>query len=251
MYDEPFAGGDSLIHHLDPRLRLVLAALASICLALFSRPEAAACGLLFAVLVAALSAPPLALLLKRLALVNVFIVFIWLTVPPSMPGETLASLGPLDFSREGLELSLLVTLKANAIILLLISLVASMNAASLGQALERLRCPGKLVFLLLFTYRYMHVVAAQWAKLQTAARLRSFRMTSSMHSYRSIGNMFGMTFVQSFDRAARVYEAMLLRGFDGSFHGLAVFRLSAGDIAFGLIFLLLLAGLTFFDLYPR
>lgn len=251
MYDEPFAGGDSIVHRLDPRLRLVLAALASICLALLSRPQAAACGLLLAALITALSAPPLGLLLKRLALVNVFIAFIWLTVPPFTPGETLASLGPLDFSRQGVELSLLVTLKANAIMLLLISLVASMNAACLGQALERLRCPRKLVFLLLFTYRYMHVAAAQWGKLQTAAKLRGFRMSSSMHGYRTIGNMFGMTFVQSFDRASRVYEAMLLRGFVGSFRGLALFRLAARDVIFGLAFLLLLAGLILFELYPR
>ena len=48
------------------------------------------------------------------------------------------------------------------------------------HALERLHCPPKLVFLFLFTARYVHVIAQEWHTLLVAARLRGFRPRTSM-----------------------------------------------------------------------
>ena len=62
--------------------------------------------------------------------------------------------------------------------------------------------------------------------------------------------MLGMVFVGSFDRAVRVYEAMLLRGFSGHFQSVAVFRARPRDVAFALTALLCLAAVLAFDVYP-
>ena len=88
-----------------------------------------------------------------------------------------------------------------------LALVATMDSPTIGYALERLRFPSKLVFLFLFTYRYLHVIADEWHKLHGAARLRGFAPKTNMHTYRTFGNMLGMVFVHSFDRSVRVYEA--------------------------------------------
>lgn len=247
MFDEPFAHGDSFLHRLDPRVRVAAAVLGAICLAVLRRPESAAAGLGLSLLLLALSRPPWLAAGRRLAVVNVFILFMWLTVPTVTPGEALWTLGPFVFSRSGVALMLLVTLKCNALAVLLMALVASMSAAVLGVALERLHFPAKLSFLLLFAWRYIHVAAGQWRTLKTAAVLRGFAPRADMHTYRTLGYMLGMTFVRGFEHASKVYEAMLLRGFSGKFQTLAFFRASRADAVFAAAFAVALAVIMAWD----
>ncbi len=249
MFNEPLAQGGSFMHSLDPRVRVACALAGAIGLAALQQTAAAACGLALTGLLLALARPPWLATFKRLATVNVFILFMWLTVPAAMPGEALWRLGPLSFSRVGVELMLLITLKCNALIILLMALVASMGTAVLGAALTRLRFPVKLTFMLLFAYRYVHVVAGEWRTLKTAAALRGFAPCADMHTYRTIGYLLGMTFVRGFDRAARVSEAMLLRGFSGRFASLAAFRASRTDAAFAAGFAAALGAILVGDIY--
>ena len=249
MFEEPFAQGHSLVHSLDPRFRLAAAFVGAACLAVLRTLEAAGLGFGLSALLLVLSRPALRPVFRRLAVVNVFIVFLWLTVPLTSGGEALAVWGPLEISRTGVLLTLLVTVKSNAIVMLFLALVATMDSPTIGYALERLRFPSKLVFLFLFTYRYLHVIAAEWRKLQVAARLRGFVPRTNLHTYRSIANMLGMVFVHSFDRSVRVYEAMILRGFSGRFQSVAVFQATARDWAFVVILFASAAGLVVLDCY--
>ena len=120
---------------------------------------------------------------------------------------------------------------------------------TIGYALERLRFPSKLVFLFLFTYRYLHVIADEWHKLHGAARLRGFAPKTNMHTYRTFGNMLGMVFVHSFDRSVRVYEAMILRGFSGRFQSVTAFRATSRDAVFAVAAFACMVCLVAFDLY--
>jgi cobalt/nickel transport system permease protein len=251
VFDEPFAHGHSPVHGLDPRVRLAMAALFSVCVALVREPVAAAAALALAAALMAVSRPPLGLLARRLAMVNVFVLFLWLTVPATMPGEPALTVGPLSFSREGLDLVLLVTLKSNAIVLAFLALAATMVSAVMGHALGRLGVPPKLVFLFLFTYRYLHVIAAEWQRLVTAARLRGFTPRTGMHTYRTIGHLLAMVLVNSFDRSGRVYQAMILRGFEGRFVSVTRFQARPRDLLFALAWTAATAGLMAMDLFPE
>lgn len=251
MFDEPFAHGVSPVHGLDPRVRLAMAALFSVCVALLGDPLAAATALGLAAAVLALSAPPARALCRRVALVNVFVAFLWLTVPVTMPGQPLLTLGPLTVSREGVDLVWLTTLKSNAILLSFLALVTTMDSPTMGHALARLGAPSKLVFLFLFTYRYLHVIADEWQRLLTAARLRGFVPRTGMHTYRTIGNLLAMVLVNSFDRSARVYQAMVLRGFEGRFASVVRFRARRRDALFAALWLAATAMLALMDLFPE
>ena len=215
MFDEPFAHGRSLVHAVDPRFRLVAAFVCAVCLAVVRTPEAAWFGFGMAALLLALSRPPMRPVLRRLAVVNVFIAFLWLTVPLTSGGDVIAAWGPLEVSRAGVLLTLLVTIKSNAIVMTFLALVATMDSPTIGYVLERLRFPSKLVFLFLFTYRYLHVIADEWHKLHGAARLRGFAPKTNMHTYRTFGNMLGMVFVlRPFRAGLRSHDpARLFRAF--------------------------------------
>ena len=228
-----------------------MAGLFSLCTAVLREPLAAGAALALSVAILGLSRPPLKQLCKRVALVNVFVLFLWLTVPLTMPGTPLLTLGPLTASHEGIALVWLATLKSNAILLTFLALVATMDSPTMGHALERLGVPTKLVFLFLFTYRYLHVIADEWQRLTTAARLRGFSPRTGMHTYRTIGNMLAMVLVNSFDRSGRVYQAMVLRGFQGRFISVVRFKARATDALFAALWLTATATLVFMDLFPE
>lgn len=251
MFDEPFAEGHTLIHRLDPRFRLAAAVVGAVCLAVIRRPESAVSGLALSAALLALSRPPLGALLRRVLTVNMFIAFLWLTVPVSTPGDPIAALGPLNVSRRGVELATLVTLKANAVLFLFLSLVASMPFPALGRALEKLRCPPKAVFLFLCAYRYIHVIADEHRRMHTAARLRGFAPRTDLPTYRTISRILGMVLVRSYDRSIRIYEAMSLRGFEGSFRSVAEFRAALADLLFLAVTVAGVVGLTLLDRFPE
>ena len=241
----------SAFYSLDPRTLILAATGAAICFSLIQNIVPAFVCLALALFMVALGKPPLVPLLKRLAVANFFILFLWATVPLTVPGESIANLGPLSMSREGIALALAVTVKCNAILLCFLVLIADLSIPLIGYSLERLHVPAKLVFLFLFTCRYIHVIGEEWQKLQTAARLRGFVPRTSLHTYRTIGNMLGLTVINSIDRSRRIYEAMLLRGFNGAFHTVAELKTAPGDIFFGASFFIVLACLLAADFCLR
>ncbi len=116
--------------------------------------------------------------------------------------------------------------------LCVLSLAATIPAPALGRALTALRVPAKFSFLFVFTYRYLHVIAEEYGRLVTAARLRGFVPATNRHTYRTYAALVAMVLVKSHDRAQRVYQAMLLRGFAGTFPSLDRFRAGHRDAAF-------------------
>ncbi|CAK7058449.1 MAG: hypothetical protein DELT_01315 [Desulfovibrio sp.] len=248
---EQRASGPVLFCNRDPRTLLLTATGAAVCFSLVqSIPLALAC-LALALSFTAICKPPLVPLLKRLAVANFFILFLWATVPFTLQGESLATFGPLGVSREGVTLALAVTVKCNAILLCFLTLLSGLSLPQIGHSLERLRVPVKLVFLFLFTCRYIHVIGEEWHTLQTAAKLRGFIPRTSLHTYATIGNMLGLTVVNSIDRSRRVYEAMLLRGFNGTYQTLAEATPARNDVSFTVATFFILFVLLFADVYVR
>lgn len=246
MFEEPFADGQSIVHTIDPRCRLMAAFAGACAVAVVTQIELAlfACGATALLLFA--TNPPKKQLFQRLFAVNFFIFFLWIIVPFTTPGEKIAvdhflghTLGTFFSNypfftptREGLQLCVLFTLKSNAIIALFLALIATMHAPHLGHAMERLHCPAKLVFLFLFTYRYIHDIGQEWQRLQQAAVLRGFVPRTNLHTLQTEASILGMVLIKSHQRSQRVYEAMLLRGFHGSFSSVTDFHATIRDKIF-------------------
>ena len=211
MFDQPFVR-PSPLQAIDPRVRLALAALTAVCLALLQNLTACWLGLALGTVLLAVARPPLLPLLRRLATVNLFILFLWCVTPWTTPGAVLAQWGIFAVSVEGVRLSLLVSIKSNAIVCVFLALVANMDSPTVGHAMERLCCPRKLVFLFLFTGRYVHVLATEWQTLNVAgsacaALRRAPTCTPTAHWPPCwVSCWYAAT------SALRVREAMLLRG---------------------------------------
>lgn len=212
------------LQSIDPRARLALAALFSVCVAMAQTFLTCVLGLTLGCALLVPAQPSFGQLLRRLAAVNFFVVFLWCVVPWSTSGKTVLVWGAFTVTDAGLRLSLLVSLKANAICALFTALTAGMDSATMGHALRRLGCPHHLAWLLLFMGRYIHVLGEEWHSLMTAARLRCFRPRSNAHTWRTLATLLGLLLVRGHDHVRRVHEGMLLRGFTGSFRPLDDFR---------------------------
>jgi cobalt/nickel transport system permease protein len=157
---------------------------------------------------------------RSFAAAQLFLALIWLTVPWSVQGNILWSWGGFAVSREGLVLAFRVTLKCGIILMFFQTMLSGISIEEFAAALQRLRVPKKGVYLLAVMMRYIFSTWEEVDTLREAAKLRGFQSKMSMHAYRTIASLLALTLVHSLERAARVWEAMQLRGFSGKWHSL-------------------------------
>lgn len=197
----------------DPRLR-ILAALATVmALSQLTALPVAALACAVTLIVAALSRGGLPW--RRLLHLEGFVLMLLIVLPLTVPGVTLAQLGPLTISAEGLSQAALLGFKITAAVLAMTVLLAGLDPVRLGGALRALRVPGRLVALFVATARYVDLLGLEAARLHAAMRARGFRPRTDRHMLRSYGNLMGMLLVRALARAERVDEAMRARGFAG------------------------------------
>jgi len=233
MHIEEFALGDSWVHRLDPRVKIVATFVFAVVVALNQSLIASAVALIFPVALIAASGVSLKKVFLRLAVVNAFILFLWVFIPFTYPGKVVWSIGPLEVHREGLLLCLLMTLKSNAIILTVIALLGTSRVFSLVHALSHMGVPDKLVHLFFFCFRYIHVIHEEYHRLLTAMKVRGFKQRTDLHTYRTYAYLVGILLVRSFDRSRRIVAAMKCRGFRGRFYILHHHEMKGGDYMLG------------------
>lgn len=199
----------------DPRLRLLAALAFALLVVNLERPPALAAAVAGSLLLALSAGLGPRRLLGRLLVLEGFMVVVLAFLPFSVPGQAWFRLGPLEASREGAWLALVIVLRAHAVVLAALALLGTLTPAALGHGLARLRVPERLVHLLLFTVRYIAVVQGEYRRLRLAMRARAFTPRSDRHTWRTLGYLVGMLLVRSLERSRRVLAAMKCRGFDG------------------------------------
>ena len=240
MIEEPFAVGNSVIHSIDPRFKLVFATLISFIIALSNEFQPLYLGLFFSVLLIIFSRINLFKIVKKLSVVAGFLLLLWIVLPVTYKGDIFFYLWSLGFSKQGIVLCSKITLKSVSILFIFISLVATMTFAAMGQAMDKLGVPGKIVHLFLMTFRYVFVLDFEYKRLLKAVKIRGFKAKNGMHTYKTYAYIIGMLFVRAAQRGERVHQAMLCRGFKGRFYSLHEFLPHVRDWIFSVFMVVLL-----------
>jgi len=223
MFNEVFAIGDSILHRIDPRYKVVAAVVFSMVVAVSYRFPTLLAALFAAALLTLAAHLDLKAVGRRLLVVIGFLILLWVLLPVTFKGDVLARIGPLTVTRPGVVMAAQISLKSIAILLAFIALITTMNFSTLGHALDRLHLSGKFVHLLLMTYRYIFVIEQEYQRMVRAAKIRGFRPGTNLHTYRTFAYFVAMLFVRAASRADRVYRAMRCRGFNGRLYCLAEF----------------------------
>ncbi len=235
MLQEPFAPGEPFIHRLDPRIRLMAAGILSFVVALSRDVQVMTTALLLSPVLVMLAHLPHRELIRRILVVNCFNLRLWLILPFTFQGLYSWAVGPFICYCAGIIMAAGVTLKSNAILLILSTLETIMNFSLIGYALNWLRVPGQLVHLLLMTYRHVFMIDQEYRRLIRAAQIRGFQPRNNLHTYQTYVYIVGMLLVHSYRRADRVYKAMPCRGFKHRFYCLRAFKIGQNDWLFGAV----------------
>ena len=249
MHLEEFAEGNSFLHRLDPRVKLITFIPYVFTIALMRDINGPLAGLFISASMITFAGIGFRKLLGRLVVINTFIFMLWIFLPVSYPGQPVFSIFSLTATREGFLYTFSITLKANAIFLATIAILGTSEVNSLAHALVHFKIPDKLVHLFFFFYRYISVLHEEYGRLRNAMAIRSFRPGTNIHTYRTYGYLVGMLIVKSYERSQRIVKAMLCRGFNGKFHVISHFRLKKGDTLFGLIMSMITFAIWFIDRY--
>lgn len=242
MIEEKFASGKSLIHQLDPKIRIICAVMLSFAAALCDNMYISACYFMLSLILITIAKLNCLDVLNRLKPVFWFLLMIWIILPLTFEGRVVFQYHWLQITGPGLIWCCKITIKSITILLLFTALIATMTVASLGSALHRLYVPDKMVFILLMSYRYIAVIEQEYKRLLRAAKFRGFIPGTNLHSYKTFAYLAGMLFVRASLRASRVHQAMLCRGFNQKFYSLDVFKPNRLNSVF--LFIIAAAGIS-------
>lgn len=203
------------IHRLHPVMKLLTTVVYLTVVISFERYEII--GLLsfvfYPVLTFILAELPFTPVLKRILLVQPFIIGIGILNP--LFDNNIVIIGGITMSR-GWITFLSIFIKCGLTVTASILLIATTGMDKLAVALRRLKVPKIFVLQLLLTYRYIYVLIEEISRMMTAYSLRA---PGQKGIHRSVwGSFLGQLMLRTLDRAESVYNSMSLRGFTGEFN---------------------------------
>jgi len=244
---DDLAAQDTPLHQLDARAKVLVTMLYLIAMLSLGRYEVSRL-LPFAAfpwLLASLGNIPATMLLRRAALALPFVVVVGL-FNPLIDRSVQLHLGPLAISGGMLSFASIL-LRSLLAVTTGLALVAVTGFDRICRALGRLGMPSAFLVQLQFLYRYIFVLAGEATRMTHARSLRCARATRpSLHEYRSL---LGCLLLRTLDRAGRIHQAMLCRGFDGSMPDLRrAGRFGLAEWRFCLLWGLYLVAVRIYDL---
>ncbi len=260
---DPYRPRPSLIHRLDPRIKLVLALAFIFTTALMPVGAWTVYVLLFSIVLSVelLSELGVGYVLKRAAFVLPFVLAA-LPVLVTTRGASIVSVPfgawALTITPEGIERFASILLKSWLSVQMAIVLASSTPFPDLLVAMRAIGIPRLLVAIVGLAWRYLFVMADEALRLVRARDARSGHSAqpgarpggSIAWRARVTGGMAGNLFLRSFERADRIYAAMLSRGYDGEARALPSPPITPGQwlivgTGFGLLGVLLIAAYLF------
>ena len=211
---DAYADLDSPLHCWDPRYKLL--GLMSL---IFAFSLARDLRLLPAMLVAGAivygaSNLPLSFLLSRLRYPGAFLLIMAVLLPFLSGSTVLLEAGPLALRLEGCLELLRIVVKFVAIATVGLVLFGTAPFLTTIKAMRALSLPAILADMMLLSYRYIFEIGGDLGRMETAMRLRGFRVNRvSARGFGILASLAGSVLVRSHERSDRVYKAMMLRGY--------------------------------------
>lgn len=212
------------MHHADARLKLIVLLAFLISLSLLKNatlPQLALCACYLLLVMRIANLPTLYVLRNSLLIfpfVGFFSLIIWLGGDPIR--------------------ALVIVCKSYLSALAVMICIASTPLPELVQAARTLRAPAFLVDLTQLVYRYLFVLGGEIRTMRTAFLSRGGRPGNL--GLQSATGMVAVLFGRAYESAAAVNNAMLSRGFSGTFPAPARPSMHARDLLAGIVALVLL-----------
>jgi cobalt/nickel transport system permease protein len=116
------------------------------------------------------------------------------------------------FQPDGWRLLVLVAVKSNLCLAVMVTLATTTPMSAILDALRRMHVPSVFVTVLALTYRYLFVLTDETTRMRRARQSRTF-VKRRRFEWQSLASVAAVLFVRTSDRAERVYQAMVARGY--------------------------------------
>jgi cobalt/nickel transport system permease protein len=238
----------SLIHHLDPRVKVVVTVFYILALSLTPEGSWWIFGFFLFLILAAvrLAGFDLVFTIRRSFIVLPFVLAAT-ALPFTTPGSSLLKIPGLGWTvtESGVIRFVSILARSWQAVQAAILLTATTRFPDLLWALSALRFPKPLVSTIGFMYRYLFIVADEALRMIRARTARSAQVTGRARPSirwhgRVAGSMVGNLFLRALARSERVFAAMLARGYDGQMRSLIRFRMTNIDWIASVLTVLLL-----------
>lgn len=225
---------ESNFYHFDSRVKIIGILFFVIFVALLRDFIPLIIAFSFIILIILISNVPGSHIFKRYLLTLPFIIFASLTV----------------LFTNNLIMFFSMYLRISTCVLALIVLSCTTPFFDLLKGLQSLKLPGIFIVLLMFTYRYFFVFIEELHRMRQARVARGF--TGGKHlldkwSMKTISYTAGMLLIRAYNRGVRIYDSLLVRGFDGKIRTLTPFKITGLDLIFGLILIFMGIYLLYYD----
>jgi cobalt/nickel transport system permease protein len=227
---DALAARDTALSRRDARAKLLVTLAFIVTVVSFDRYRVAALLplLLFPAVLADRGEVPARTLARALALAAPFVLMVGL-FNPLLDRTPMLHLGGLAVSGGWVSFAA-VLLRGALTVSAVAVLVAGTGMPRLCAALARLGAPRVFTVQLLLLHRYVFVLAGEAVRLVNAYQLRAG--TARRPGLRLYAQLTGQLLLRAFDRAQRVHQAMLARGFDGELRVADPLRWQPADTAF-------------------
>ncbi|MFC4389251.1 energy-coupling factor transporter transmembrane component T family protein [Gracilibacillus marinus] len=221
-----FVPGDSILHRLDPRTKMLI--IFSYVIIVFFADDSIGYGLLtlFAVIVVALSKLPITFILKGIMPVWFFILFsFFIHLFFTNEGQLLWQLGPITIYEGGLLQGLIISLRFFLLIMITSLLTLTTSPMEITDGLETLLQPLKkwkvpiheLALMLSISLRFIPTLMEELDKISKAQASRGVDWKTGTIKSRiyAIVPLLVPLFISAFRRAEELAMAMEARGYRG------------------------------------
>ncbi len=232
---DQFSHGDSPIHRLDARAKLLVVIAYAAVLISFDRYAVAVLAPMAILPLAMLwlSRVPVAFALKRVAVLSPFIAMLALLSPLYDHSLRDVAMGPWRFALGGGWLTLAdIVIKFSLGVLAMTALMSTTPFATMLEAMRRGGVPRLLVMQLGFLYRYLFVLLDESMRIRRGRDFRGAARAPARRRLAAVGGIIGSLFVRTLDRSDRIHVAMCARGYRGEPHSLLRLRFRGPDVLF-------------------
>ena len=245
-YMDTLAAGDSPLHRLDPRAKLITTLLFIVAVVSFNKYEVSALVpfFLYPIFLIFAGDLPTGYLVRKVLVVAPFALLVGV-FNPLLDRQILFHLGSFGVSGGWVSFFSILTRFALTVSAAL-ALLSITGINSLCEALARFGVPRPFVVQLLFLNRYIFALTGEAERMSRARSLRSFGRKAM--SFRIFTQIVGHLLLRTMDRAERVYRAMLCRGFDGHIRVVRFSKIGGREIAFTLGWTVLFAIFRFVNI---
>jgi len=239
---------NSIIHRMDIRAKIISILAAALIISTCRTIHAALISAAFTFLLTFLSGIDPAYYLRKVYYPLIFLIPLFLFLPFSSGGEVLLPIWIFNIYKEGILISLLISIKVISIIILINIMISTATFRDTAAALRTLKIHDKMLNIILFTYRYFFVFFEALRKMRVALTLRGSKNRSTLKSLGTSANLAGSILVRSYEQTERIYQAMLLRGYSGRIVSEKIFQIKGADLFKSLIIIIIPLAVLFAEI---